>query len=144
MAELRDRLDELDDPASAFDRPALDRLAASGGLDVAWSVDPALEPTGPVAALLRQVLREALTNAARHATGSRVRVRIERLPGDRIEVEVVDDGTGHTQFDLGSRTGLAGLRESLAAHGGTLTAGPRPEGGFRLTASLPAREEVHA
>ena len=143
MVELRAGLDELDGHGVALDLAALGRLADQAGLQVAWRVDPAVADSGPLGALVHRVVREALTNAARHAPGSQVGVRVVDA-GDRVEVEVVDDGTGTGGFDLGTGTGLAGLREALARRGGTLTAGPRTGGGFRVAASLPHRQEVPA
>jgi signal transduction histidine kinase len=143
MAELRSGLDELDGQAApGLDTRALRRLADHAGLAVEWRIDPAAEHA-PVGALVQQVLREALTNAARHAPGSRVLVRVTDA-GDRVEVEVTDDGSDGGRFALGTGTGLTGLREALAVRGGTLSAGPRAEGGFRVVASVPSRQQVPA
>ncbi len=55
-----------------------------------------------------------------------------------MELELLDDGVGCDACDDGN--GLRGLRERVAARGGTLAAGPRAEGGFRLAVRLPLRE----
>jgi signal transduction histidine kinase len=56
-------------------------------------------------------------------------------------VEVCDDGTGAPAAadgnGNGTRQGIVGMRERARALGGTLEAGPRPEGGFRVSARLP-------
>jgi signal transduction histidine kinase len=74
-----------------------------------------------------RIVQESLTNVARHAgTGTRASVRVVLEP-ERLELEIVDDGVG----------GLQGRREGAAALAGTFSAGTRPEGGFRVWASLP-------
>jgi len=59
-------------------------------------------------------------------------VRVVR--GDDLCVEVVDDGVGG---DATPGNGIAGMRERAAALGGTVEAGPRDGGGFRVVAHLP-------
>jgi preprotein translocase subunit YajC len=53
-----------------------------------------------------------------------------------IEVEIADNGTGGGDGGGGGH-GLVGMRERVAVYGGELEAAPRPEGGFRLRATLP-------
>jgi signal transduction histidine kinase len=52
-------------------------------------------------------------------------------------VEVRDDGHATASTTTGGGHGLIGMRERAAVHGGKLTAGPAPNGGFRVTARLP-------
>jgi two-component system, NarL family, sensor histidine kinase DesK len=63
-----------------------------------------------------------------------VRVRVCGA-GDRLEVEVRDDGRGGAGGAPGH--GLAGMRERVTLYGGTLEAGTAPEGGFRVRAEFP-------
>jgi signal transduction histidine kinase len=81
-----------------------------------------------------RVVQEAVTNVARHAGTGAARVTIG-YDGPALTVEVVDDGRGGPADADGF--GLAGMRERVAAFGGGLTAGPRPEGGWRVVARLP-------
>jgi signal transduction histidine kinase len=94
-------------------------------------------PDDPVLALtIYRVIQEGLTNALRYADGpGRVDVTVGRS-GDRLEVTVDDDGAGGRRPSLGAGQGLVGLRERVALFDGTLEAGPRPDGGWRLRATL--------
>jgi signal transduction histidine kinase len=56
---------------------------------------------------------------------------------DTLELEVMDDGGGNGAGVSSGGRGLIGLRERATMFGGTLTAGPRHEGGFRVHARLP-------
>ncbi|MEU7577323.1 histidine kinase [Streptomyces sp. NPDC041068] len=92
---------------------------------------------------VHRVVQEALTNVTRHAPGATdIRVRIATEAGELV-VEVVNGPAG--QRRSGDRTppgghgglGLIGLRERVAAVGGGLDAGPLPDGGWRVRATLP-------
>ncbi len=91
-----------------------------------------------------RILQEALTNSARHAAGAAVAVRVVYGPGDLI-IQVDDDGTsrngtsqhGTSRPEAGGGNGIPGMAERAKALGGTLRAGPRPDGGFRVRARLP-------
>ena len=56
---------------------------------------------------------------------------------DQLALEVRDDGSGSVPSERLEGSGLIGMRERAAMLGGTLDAGPRPEGGFRVLARLP-------
>lgn len=107
-----------------------------GGLDVSLDtqgdLDGELAPTGTG----YRVVQEALTNAARHAPGSSVQVRLVR-EGDDLTIDVADDGPASESGEGGF--GLVGLAERVRAEGGEVAAGPRPQGGFGVTARLPLR-----
>ena len=85
-----------------------------------------------------RLVQEALTNTVRHAAGASVRVLVD-YAGDHLLVEVTDTGgrSGATASSAGSGRGLIGLRERLAVYGGTLEAGPRLTGGYRVKARIP-------
>ena len=82
------------------------------------------------------VLREALTNVARHAKAGSTRVAIDaQIEARQLVVEVVDDGVG-----LGPtprRSGLANLRKRAETRGGTFEAESPESGGTRLRWSVP-------
>ncbi|WP_050988491.1 sensor histidine kinase [Streptomyces xiaopingdaonensis] len=90
-----------------------------------------------------RVVRESLTNIRKHGTGVRlvtVDVRLSRWAEHRLEITVSDDGrTSAPRTAKGF--GLLGLTERLEAADGTFTAGPGPDGGWRVAAELPLPEE---
>jgi signal transduction histidine kinase len=106
------------------------------GITIDLRVEGPLELVVPstVAEHLTPVVREAVTNVARHAQASRVDVHID--VGAEITVRVIDDGIGMPAVaDRGE--GLANLEHRAAAAHGTCTAVARPEGGTVLTWRAP-------
>jgi signal transduction histidine kinase len=81
-----------------------------------------------------RIVQESLTNVLRHAGKASVAVSV-RCEGDTLHIEVEDDGSSVTTGEEGH--GIAGMRERASALGGTFQAGPRPEGGWRVAATLP-------
>ncbi|MEW2074706.1 sensor histidine kinase [Streptomyces sp. NPDC013433] len=147
LGEVRQVLDTLRAPGAAPRTPApgLDRLpelveqAASAGLTVTVEGEPPHLPPGADLAAFR-IVQEALTNVVRHSGSREARVQIERGEG-RLRLRVDDDGPATGADAGGSGSGLAGMRERAAALGGTIEAGPRPDGGFRVLAVLPIEAE---
>jgi signal transduction histidine kinase len=96
-----------------------------------------------------RIIQEALTNTHKHAGADTALVRLDT--GDTVlAVTVTDDGTGggsgggsgtaaRTGTGTGTGHGMIGMQERARSAGGTLTAGPRPGGGFRVHAELPLR-----
>ncbi|MBO2445827.1 two-component sensor histidine kinase [Actinomadura barringtoniae] len=90
-----------------------------------------------VATSVHRIVQEALTNARKHAAdATSVRVTIRRI-GPDIEVSVRDNGQGRGRRMPSSGYGLAGLSERAETLGGQIHAGPRPEGGWEVVATLP-------
>ncbi|HEX5922855.1 MAG TPA: histidine kinase [Baekduia sp.] len=118
--------------------------AAGSGLDVTLRLEGGREglPTHAAEAAYR-VVQEGLTNAMRYAAGAPVCVLV-RGEREALVVEVDNDpATAHADLAAaGTGTGLPGLRERVGACGGTLEAGPRQDGGWRLVARLPRRVVV--
>ncbi|MFC8491117.1 sensor histidine kinase [Streptomyces sp. NPDC057235] len=125
--------------AAELDR-ARDALSSAGIEPVVRRSGPLLEPAAE--ALFGWVVRESVTNAVRHSGASRCVVEISGSDG-RARLTVTDDGRngGPGPQAAGPAhapgSGLRGLRERLAAAGGTLESGPVPDGGFRVVAELP-------
>jgi signal transduction histidine kinase len=155
MADLRRALGVLRDPgdgAALAPQPGLDRLDdlveqfRGTGLTVAADVQgPARPlPAGLDLAAYR-VVQEALTNALRYAAPATAHVLVRFEPGALV-VSVTDDGRGANPSANGSAAtggqGLVGMRERVTAYGGTLEAGPAPEGGgFAVLARFPLASE---
>ncbi|MFI1224269.1 MULTISPECIES: sensor histidine kinase [unclassified Streptomyces] len=83
-----------------------------------------------------RIVQEALTNVARHAGRARTGVRLG-YTARTLTVAVVDEGPCPPGAHITPGTGLTGMRERVAALGGTLVAAPRPDGGFAVHAELP-------
>jgi signal transduction histidine kinase len=116
-------------------------LDVVGDVAPALGFDPAVRFSGVLDTLpdalvddLLAVVREALTNAARHAGASAVEVDLAAGP-DRLTLDVRDNGAG--MADTARRSGLANLAHRAERHGGTLTLGPHRPSGTRLTWSVP-------
>ncbi len=126
--------------ASALARPSLEEVldrARGAGLRLEPAVDRIDDLPPGLALTVHRVLQEALTNAAKHAPGSQVRVGVAVTP-DRVEVEVVDDGAAATPSrDLGGGNGLPGMAERIALYGGSLHVAPEEGGGFVVRARIP-------
>jgi signal transduction histidine kinase len=94
---------------------------------------PAIETT------CYRVVQEGLTNAIKHSRAGHVTVAVV-ADDDSIRVDVVDDGIGIGDTDLGHGHGLVGMRERVELLGGRLDIGPERDGGTRLTAKIPLRQ----
>ena len=103
--------------------PALASLAERASLPVVLGAVPAERPPEAVEQACYFVVSEALTNAAKHASASRVAVDVV-ADGDGLRVDVVDDGGGGADAD---GSGLRGLADRVAAVGGRFAGvEPRP------------------
>lgn len=86
---------------------------------------------------LHRVTQEALSNVRKHA-GPDPRVTVVlRWEAESVTVEVADDGRGAAAGDGEAGYGLLGMRERAAMFGGSVTAGPRPGGGWRVRFTMP-------
>jgi signal transduction histidine kinase len=127
--------------------PGLDQLEelicsfAGAGLRVTREVSGQARPLPEAVELTAyRVIQESLTNTRKHASCDTAVVRLGYAPG-AFRLAVEDEGKPVTQ---GTRRtteghGILGMRERVAALDGQLSAGPRPEGGYRVFAELPLR-----
>ncbi|MFG3715048.1 sensor histidine kinase [Micromonospora sp. NPDC047730] len=121
------RLDEL-----------IDRIRVAGvPVEVVTTGTRRPLPSGPDLCAYR-VVQESLTNVLKHAGSASVTVALAYRP-DRFEIRVTDDGCGAPSGtgDAAPGHGLRGMAERARIYGGTVTAGPRPEGGFEVALTLP-------
>jgi signal transduction histidine kinase len=145
LAEMS-RLVDIIHADSGAGRDGADRLRAlvedanAAGLEVDVTPPPGVVrlPSEIEDDALR-VVQEGLTNAMKHAPRARVSVRLI-LSDDSLEIEVRDRGGGTASglARTGAGLGLTGMRERIESLGGSLEAGPCPEGGWRIDARLPA------
>jgi signal transduction histidine kinase len=122
------------------------KRAAGSGLDVTLRLEGEREGLpAPLGQAAYRVVQEGLTNALRYASGAGVSVFV-RGGREALVVEVLDAGATDEAALTGTGTGngLRGLRERVGACGGTLEAGPTPDGGWRLSARLPRRVSTGA
>ena len=128
-------------PALGLDR--LGDLTADAGLPVTTTTEgPRRDLPAEVDRAAYRIVQEALTNVRRHAApGAAVEIAVAYTPAE-LRLTISDDGTpkpaedGDQDDHQGS--GIAGMRARAASLGGTLTAGPLPEGtGYRVAAILP-------
>ncbi|MFF7339075.1 sensor histidine kinase [Streptomyces sp. NPDC008163] len=123
-----DRLQQLVEATVRAGLPAELALAADVG-DVPSAVDLSAY----------RIVQEALANVVRHAPGARTRVSVTS-DGGQLTVSVVNEPPGKPVSPLesaGTGHGLVGMRERVRLTGGSLDAGPLPDGGFRVVARLP-------
>ncbi|MFJ3308531.1 sensor histidine kinase [Streptomyces sp. NPDC086549] len=143
--------DDPDNPAPDAPQPTLDRLDAlientrAAGLDVVTDIrgEPRPYPPGVELSAYR-IVQEALSNALRHAPGSKVRVEVSHF-SEGVHLGVINSrpqypvppspGTGH---------GLLGMRERATMLGGHVTATSTLHGGFMVTAFLPQESPTPA
>lgn len=125
----------VEGPASTAldDLEQLVEESRSAGLAVDLRIDLVEEPPADVSRAVYRLCQESLTNVLRHAGRVPVSLVVQALP-DRVLVRVDNDGP---PASLGPGHGLLGMRERVEGLGGSLSAAPRPGGGFTVTAHIP-------
>jgi PAS domain S-box-containing protein len=141
LAELRELARGLH-PAVLSDRglrAAVEMLAGRSPVPVEIVDIPDERLPEPVEAAAYYLIAEALTNVAKYANASTVRVRVVATD-EAVAVEVSDDGIGGADPTTGS--GLRGLADRVEALGGSLEAVSPPGAGTSLRAEIPAQPGV--
>jgi signal transduction histidine kinase len=146
LTEVRGVLETLrrpdDGTTSKAPAPTLARIddltaeAQAAGLDIETIVEGtprSLPATVELAAY--RICQEAVTNVIRHAGPATAQLKLHYRENELV-VGVSDDGRG-ANGTSGGGNGLPGMQERASALGGSLQAGPRPTGGFRVEARLP-------
>ena len=132
-------VDELTPQPGLGQLDALAEEVRHAGLHVEISVEGQVRPLPPTIELSAyRIVQESLTNTIRHAGATKATVLLRYEPRV-LQIQVTDDGTGLHSNGEGESPGhgLIGMRERASLHGGRLSAGPRPEGGFGVSASFP-------
>ncbi|WP_432976550.1 sensor histidine kinase [Dactylosporangium sp. CA-233914] len=139
LRELRQTLAELRGEAPPRGIADVDGLVArlnGDALRVSLTVTGEARPLPSEAdACAYRLVQESLTNVVRHAEAGAALVAVAYEPGG-VGLAVEDDGAGAADGP-GHGRGLQGMGERVAALGGTLSAGPRPGGGFAVRAWIP-------
>jgi signal transduction histidine kinase len=152
LSDMRAMLGVLrtdEQPARLAPQPGVPQLGGlvervrATGLAVDLDIEGTPFPLSAAAGLtVYRIVQEALTNTIRHAAARQARVTI-RYDVPLVQVWVADDGTGavagggHDQADgQGHGHGIDGMRERAALHDGTVVAGPAPNGGWLVAATL--------
>ncbi|MEV8507097.1 sensor histidine kinase [Actinoplanes sp. NPDC051475] len=122
-------------PALGLDRLA--DLTADAGLPVSTTTAGERRPLpAEVDRAAYRIVQEALTNVRRHAAADGAEVAIEYAPAE-LRLRIRNDGTAVAAEPDGAGSGIAGMRARAESLGGTLSAGPLPEGGYLVAATLP-------
>jgi signal transduction histidine kinase len=149
LAEMRHTLgvlrSDVDDRGSGPPVPRLTALAAlaeqteMAGVPVELTVRDADRVPESVGLSAYRIVQEALTNVVKHAGPTRCRVQVDGGAGE-VRIVVSDEGAaGRRPPPRPEGHGITGMRERAALYGGTLAAGPLPDGGFEVRARLPYR-----
>jgi signal transduction histidine kinase len=149
LAEMRRMLGVLrrDEDGTEPDRaplPGIGQLdelleqARATGLAVSFTVEGVPQPLPDGAALAAyRIVQESLTNTRKHGGPSASAQVTLRYLEDALLLRITDDGRGAAAASDGAGHGLTGMRERVAIYGGWVQAGPRPSGGYHVTARLP-------
>ncbi|MFD6222270.1 sensor histidine kinase [Nocardia asteroides] len=149
LAEMRSmvRLLREDEAAAYAPQPGVADLPTLARADATLTVEVSLDGSStrlprPVDAALYRLAQESLTNAVRHArSATRVGIAVRR-EGDTVRLRVNDDGTIEPGRVPEPGFGLLGMAERAQLLGGSLSAGPGPEGGWVVEAVLPVAESA--
>jgi len=137
LGDIRNVVQEMRDSRGLNLATALRALAAPWPRPVlALSIDEDVRVSDPaIAETILRVVQEAMTNSARHAGADTVRVSLRR-DGVQLLLGIEDDG--HLRGTINEGNGLSGMRERIAASGGSLAFDTTMRGALRIAARLPA------
>ncbi|MQY23287.1 hypothetical protein NRB20_64150 [Nocardia sp. RB20] len=129
-------------PVAADVLPLLEG-ARRAGVPIDWTIEGPLHTVPDTVGLaLYRIAQESLSNASRHAPHAAVRLSLI-VRTESVELTVVN-APGESPVEGTPGTGIVGMRARAESIGGTLTAEPRPDGGFEVRASLPSSPSVIA
>ncbi|MFG2826934.1 sensor histidine kinase [Streptomyces sp. NPDC048434] len=144
------RVDECEESAPRAPQPTLNDLSRLVDQSRAAGMRIELATSGPCRSLdttaertAYRLVQEALTNVHKHAGTAATRIQLRYVP-DELHITVDNElptAPSTARLPSGGH-GLVGLRERVTVLGGTFEAGPTPDGGFRVSAVIPTREEA--
>lgn len=137
VRELRPAVLEQPDLAAALADLGREWRARHPEIELTLTLSGDLGDLGEAVTLaVFRCVQEALTNVLKHAQATRIDLAVTRRDG-QLEASVEDNGRADATGLTDSGHGLVGMRERVVALGGSLQAGPRAEGGFRVSMTLP-------
>lgn len=149
---LREVPDQADHPAETLAAvPALVERARASGVDATLTLlgDPAGDAVGPLAQLAAfRTVQECLANVVRHAPGASCAVVLDARDPGVLLVSVVNGPAPAgapdrgPEGDAGGGLGLVGMQERADLTDATLSYGPEPDGGWRVTLAVPAHRDA--
>jgi two-component system sensor histidine kinase DesK len=141
-AVARQALADVREAISGYNQRNLtDELQNSRGVLAAADIEVTIKTSGtplpdPLDGLFGWAVREGVTNIVRHARARTATIAVHRQ-GATAVLEITDDGRAAEEPTSTYGNGLRGLGERVAMSGGTVEAGPRTDGGFRLKVRAP-------
>lgn len=143
VLRTEDRTAELAPQQGIDDVPALVDSIRRAGVDVGLLTEGAAAASAGATSVqiaAFRIVQEALSNAVRHAPGSRIDVRL-RADASAIRITVRNSAPTLAEETQRPGFGLRGMRERAELLGGSLTAGPEADGGWVVEAVLPLNQE---
>jgi signal transduction histidine kinase len=128
----------LDEPLEVSLAQCAEEVCGRFDTNLVLDVEGGLQTTVETRETLLRVVREAVSNAARHSGAEEIRVRLRR--DESLQLRVEDDGSGFNVDEIGQlagRFGMVSMRERVQALGGTFTVVSRLPGGTSIEVTLP-------
>ncbi|MEU9189049.1 histidine kinase [Streptomyces sp. NPDC048484] len=120
----------------------LQRLIDTSGIEASLHTDLPEDLPAPLQRALYRAIQEALTNVRKHAPGATAVIRVQHQDST-VHATVINTAPTRPALLLpGAHHGLAGLRQRAELLGGTVTAGPAPDGGYELHLHLPLHQTL--
>ena len=123
--------------------PQIPEMVAKAGPRITLEMPEELPPVPESLGLTAfRVVQESVTNFLKHAGPTARATATITCEPEAIDIRVTDDGVGVQASTEGRGAGVRGMRERVAAMGGTFKAGPRTGGGYEVRARLPLPSQL--
>ena len=123
--------------------PQIPEMVAKAGPRITLEMPEELPPVPESLGLTAfRVVQESVTNFLKHAGPTAQAIATITCEPEAIDIRVTDDGVGVQASTEGRGAGVRGMRERVAAMGGTFKAGPRTGGGYEVRARLPLPSQL--
>ena len=123
--------------------PQIPEMVAKAGPRITLEMPEELPPVPESLGLtVFRVVQESVTNFLKHAGPTAQAIATITCEPEAIDIRVTDDGVGVQASTEGRGAGVRGMRERVAAMGGTFKAGPRTGGGYEVKVRLPLPSQL--